>query len=300
MKHIARLQIWIDGILERSLAVHLRSESAEAQQPVRWSTRRQTSTFRLLARHDDCSHEGNASDHDCSRSSEVSRMPLIARLARCGRGRRGSRPDGHRSVKVGAPRRRVVTIHVFSTIREWYQDWRRPLRGILAALGVLVLHACSVPSGPPASNGAAQAFLSPWMASTDYQQEFDRQFRDGFYPARVEGRLGSTGTEFRASFVPFAAEPFFFFSYHGMDQPHYDARRVHLAAEGFCQISRQAFVDRLGTKRYQSTWVRGPACNNAPALLPECSACSAETTADQDGGSAGADAGSYEADCSTH
>jgi Bacterial tandem repeat domain 1 len=164
----------------------------------------------------------------------------------------------------------------------------------------LVLHACSVPSGPPASNGAAQAFLSRWMASTDYQQEFDRQFRDGFYPARVEGRLGSTGTEFRASFVPFAAEPFFFFSYHGMDQPHYDARRVHLAAEGFCQISRQAFVDRLGTKRYQSTWVRGPACNNAPALLPECSACSAETTADQDGGSAGADAGSYEADCSTH
>ena len=56
--------------------------------------------------------------------------------------------------------------------------------------------------------------FSPWMSSSEYQREFNRRERNGFYPSKVEGKIQNGRMRFRAIFIPVPSEDFYFYSYH--------------------------------------------------------------------------------------
>ena len=94
-----------------------------------------------------------------------------------------------------------------------------------------------------------------WLTSAQYQQAFDKQARDGFYPKRIEGRCENGSKQFRARWagVPLAVS---FYSHHGMKKEFYEGKNLQYASLGYSLESVDKFVDCSGTERYQATWLK--------------------------------------------
>jgi hypothetical protein len=105
-------------------------------------------------------------------------------------------------------------------------------------------------------DSSAVGCFTDWLSSADYQNEFDRQVANGFYPVIVEGRNHAGQSQFRAAFVPFPAGVFFFESRHGITRELYEQRNAELLNQGYTQIWVQSFTDASGIDRYQATWVK--------------------------------------------
>jgi Polyglycine hydrolase-like, structural repeat len=104
---------------------------------------------------------------------------------------------------------------------------------------------------------SAVGCFTDWLSSADYQNEFNRQVANGFYPVIVEGRNQAGQSQFRAVFVPFPTGVVFFFeSRHGITREFYEQRNAELLQQGFTQIWVQSFPDAAGIDRYQATWVK--------------------------------------------
>lgn len=107
----------------------------------------------------------------------------------------------------------------------------------------------------PTSPGA----FSPWMEERVFTAHMDRWWKDGYYPAIVEGRLGSPTNEFRAMPQPFPKKVFWFYWWYGQLGSQYEEHRKRMTADGYREISFQIFTDRDGIKRYQTCWLKyGP------------------------------------------
>jgi hypothetical protein len=106
-------------------------------------------------------------------------------------------------------------------------------------------------------SSSAVGCFTDWLSSADYQNEFNRQVANGFYPVIVEGRNQAAQSQFRAVFVPFPTGVVFFFeSRHGITREFYEQRNAELLQQGFTQIWVQSFTDAAGIDRYQATWVK--------------------------------------------
>jgi len=98
--------------------------------------------------------------------------------------------------------------------------------------------------------------FTAWMTSDDYQNYFDRQVQNSYYPTKVEGRNNNGEGQFRAVFSPYPTESFSFDSRHGMDQQYYEEHNRLLLSEVYTRVCLQMFIDQYGIRRYQATWIR--------------------------------------------
>jgi len=107
---------------------------------------------------------------------------------------------------------------------------------------------------PPATGA-----FSPWLEEEVFGAEMDRWWKDGYYPAIVEGRSGTAANDFRTVLQPFPKKVFWFYWWYGQVRSQYEEHRKRMTAEGFKEISLQIFTDREGIRRYQTCWLKyGP------------------------------------------
>jgi len=101
--------------------------------------------------------------------------------------------------------------------------------------------------------------FSQWMEECVFTKEVDRLWKDGYYPAIVEGRPGAATNEYRAVMQPFPKKVFWFYWWYGQLRSQYEEHRTRMLAEGCREISLQIFSDKDGMRRYQTCWLKyGP------------------------------------------
>jgi serine/threonine protein kinase len=98
------------------------------------------------------------------------------------------------------------------------------------------------------------ASYCPWFSSFEYQSEFDRQLKRGYYPVKVEGTEQSGKIKFRAIFVPFPQGDFYFVSHHGLESRIYNKKNKEYLSKGLIQITHQSFQTSDGRFLHQATW----------------------------------------------
>jgi hypothetical protein len=116
-----------------------------------------------------------------------------------------------------------------------------------------------------AQNGNEEIY-SPWMSGKEYQEEFDRQNRQGFYPKQVEGREYNGKIEFRAIFIKYLRGNLSFYTHHGLPETEYDRKNKEYTLKGFTRIWHQEFMASSGQNLHQGTWTRTQF--NAPPPQP--------------------------------
>jgi TolB-like protein len=125
------------------------------------------------------------------------------------------------------------------------------------------------PAAEPARGGQNAAPLvdlaippgsfSPWLEEKAFAAQMDRLWRDGYYPAIVEGRPGAVVNEYRAVVQPFPKKVFWFSWWYGQLRSQYEEHRKRMTVDGYKEISLQIFTDREGMRRYQTCWLKeGP------------------------------------------
>src|SRR5437899_3196066 len=121
-------------------------------------------------------------------------------------------------------------------------------------LGIVIVVGLSIAGR---ANGADQA-QSPeaqWLTSAQYQQLFNRQVSEGFYPKKVEGRCENRSEQFRAEWtgIPLGTN---FHAHHADTKAFYEARNKEYVSRGYSLQSVTNFKDCSGTERYLATWFR--------------------------------------------
>jgi TolB-like protein len=125
------------------------------------------------------------------------------------------------------------------------------------------------PAAEPVRGGQPAALLvdlaippgsfSPWLDEKAFAAQMDRQWKDGYYPAIVEGRPGAVVNEYRAVLQPFPKKVFWFYWWYGQLRSQYEEHRKRMTDDGYKEISLQIFTDREGMRRYQTCWLKeGP------------------------------------------
>jgi len=126
-----------------------------------------------------------------------------------------------------------------------------------------------LPAPEPARGGQSTAPLvdlplspgafTPWLEEQTFAAEMDRLWKDGYYPAIVEGRAGAVANEYRALVQPFPKKVFWFYWWYGVVRSQYEEHKKRMTADGYREISLQIFSDREGMRRYQTCWIKyGP------------------------------------------
>jgi TolB-like protein len=125
------------------------------------------------------------------------------------------------------------------------------------------------PAAEPARSGQSAAILpdlppspgafTPWLEEKTFAAEMVRLWKDGYYPAIVEGRPGAAVNEYRALVQPFPKKVFWFYWWYGQLGSQYEEHRKRMTADGYKEIALQIFTDREGMRRYQTCWLKyGP------------------------------------------
>ena len=102
---------------------------------------------------------------------------------------------------------------------------------------------------PPASSKKAE-----WLTSRQYQEEFEKRAREGFYPDGIEGRCEDGNEQFRAEWkgLPLGAG---FESFHAMTKEAFENKKKENAT-GYSLGRVNTFKDCSGEDRYQATWLK--------------------------------------------
>lgn len=115
------------------------------------------------------------------------------------------------------------------------------------------------PAAPPADLPPVTGSFSPWMEERLFKAEMDRFWKDGYYPAIVEGRAGAAENEYRVVMQPFPKKVFWFSWWYGQSRNQYEELRQRMTAERYQEICLHNFTDRDGIRRYQTCWLKyGP------------------------------------------
>lgn len=101
--------------------------------------------------------------------------------------------------------------------------------------------------------------FTPWLDEKAFAAQMDRLWKDGYYPAIVEGRAGPVVNEYRAMLQPFPKKVFWFYWWYGQLRSQYEEHQKRMSSDGYREISLHIFTDREGMKRYQACWLKeGP------------------------------------------
>jgi hypothetical protein len=126
---------------------------------------------------------------------------------------------------------------------------------IIASIGAT--GCAQTPAAPQADTaGVASADnQTEWLTSAQYQQTFNKQSREGFYPKKIEGRCENGSEQFRAQWagIPLAVS---FYSHHGMKKDYYEGKNLQYVSLGYSLEFVDKFIDCSGLERYQATWLK--------------------------------------------
>lgn len=102
--------------------------------------------------------------------------------------------------------------------------------------------------------------FTKWMNGSEYQENFDLKYKEGYYPVVVEAKSSLTGSiVFRACYVPFPkypSEAFYFYSNHGISTESFESRHKELKADNYSLAYHQPFEAPDGVVRHQATWIK--------------------------------------------
>lgn len=102
---------------------------------------------------------------------------------------------------------------------------------------------------------AEDSVKAKWMTAAQYQQAFDKQVQEGFYPDKVEGRCVGDSEQFHVEWKPLPLGVDFV-SHHAVTKEFYESKNQEYIAHGFSLASLNKFKDCSGRDRYQATWFR--------------------------------------------
>lgn len=90
---------------------------------------------------------------------------------------------------------------------------------------------------------------------SQYQQLFNQQVREGFYPTVVEGRCENDSEQFHAEWtgIPIGAS---FYAHHALTKAFFEAMNEEYVSRGYSLQSVTNSKDCSGTDRYQATWFK--------------------------------------------
>ena len=98
--------------------------------------------------------------------------------------------------------------------------------------------------------------FTAWREAVEFGREMDLYWKDGYYPAVVEGRNHDGRSEFRAALEPFPKKVWWFYWWYDQQRPSYEEHRKKLTSDGFKEIHVQEFTDRDGMRKYQTCWIK--------------------------------------------
>ena len=113
-------------------------------------------------------------------------------------------------------------------------------------------------STSPAATAHSEAGFCSWMANDNgqFNSFFDQQKDAGSFPVLIEGRLHNGEREYRAIFVTKPFRQFNYYACWGYSPRKYEQYNSRLKGAGYDILSQQTFEDVVGSKIYQSVWVR--------------------------------------------
>lgn len=99
--------------------------------------------------------------------------------------------------------------------------------------------------------------FEPWESAADFDRDLRYQEKEGRYPSRIEGRLTSGSSEYRAQFVPL---PHGTRSRHlvGGDCHEYLREAQNNQRQGYEPADLQLFRDASGRLLFQGSWIKWP------------------------------------------
>ena len=95
--------------------------------------------------------------------------------------------------------------------------------------------------------------IEKWLSASDYQEEFNYQLGNDFYPKKVYGKCISSSDKYRADFAPFSSQNFSFSSIHGAGQEVFSTKDSELKNQGYQLTWVQSF-SCFNKTIYQATW----------------------------------------------
>jgi len=98
-------------------------------------------------------------------------------------------------------------------------------------------------------------YWTSWMNWADYQQEFNSQLKNQWYPSQIEaGAIGSV-VKYRGHFEPFPNANFQFYSKHSLNDEEFSAADAEFIQKGFKRVFQQRIV--IDARPYnQGTWIK--------------------------------------------
>lgn len=108
----------------------------------------------------------------------------------------------------------------------------------------------------PIDSSSAENVFTPWRGGDEFGREMDKYWKDGYYPAVVEGRNHDGRSEFRAALQPFPKRGWWFYWWYDQLGSSYEEHRKKLTTEGFREIHVQVFIDGAGMRKYQTCWIK--------------------------------------------
>ena len=95
-----------------------------------------------------------------------------------------------------------------------------------------------------------------WMTAQQYQETFDKQVQDGFYPHKVEGRCASGREQFHVEWKGFPLGSEGFIAHHAATREFYEQKNQEYISMGFSLESLNSFKDCEGNNLYQANWFK--------------------------------------------
>ena len=129
--------------------------------------------------------------------------------------------------------------------------------GLLAVVAGLLVWAVVAwyPNLTTRPSGSAGPTWTVWHDHAGYQQEFDRQVRNRWYPRMIEAQLIEGVVKYRAFFEPYPSTGFAFYARHSINDEEFGAADIEYTKRGFRRIYQQRIV--VGTRPFnQATWTK--------------------------------------------
>lgn len=108
-----------------------------------------------------------------------------------------------------------------------------------------------------AEEASTRRFESSWVSQSELDAEFRRASDNRLMMYKVEGKMDSDGLiSYKGYFIPYPPDLDYFYSYWGMNNRWYIARKKSLENAGFKEVWHQSFRDLSNEEVHQAVWLR--------------------------------------------
>ena len=99
------------------------------------------------------------------------------------------------------------------------------------------------------------SYWTSWMDQAEYQQEFNKQIKNGSYPNQIEAKLVENVVKYRGHFELYPSANFQFYSRHSLNDDEFSAADAEYIQKGFKRIYQQRIM--VGSRAFnQGTWTK--------------------------------------------